>query len=192
MPAPLDLPVVLSAIRQGDRFAVDRLFAACYDELRQVAHGQRLRWSGDLTLDTTALVHEVYLKLSSGRPLDWADRAHFVATAARAMRHILVNYAERRAAAKRGGGALHVPLDEANPVPADGATELLALDEALRELAVNAPRQAQVVECRFFGGLGMRETAAALGISRATAERDWAQASAWLRARLTAAPTGGG
>jgi RNA polymerase sigma factor (TIGR02999 family) len=191
MSVPIDVSAVIAAIRSGDRDAVDRLFAAVYDELRRMARGQRLRWDGDATLDTTALVHEAYLKLVAGRSLEWADRAHFMAVAARAMRHILVNYAERGRTAKRGGGALHVSLDEANPVPAENADELLALDEALRALASVNPRQAQVVECRFFGGLGMRETAEAIGISRATAERDWTQASAWLRDRLEdRAPTG--
>jgi RNA polymerase sigma factor (TIGR02999 family) len=184
MSVPIDVSSVIAAIRSGDRDAVDRLFAAVYDELRRVARGQRLRWHGDTTLDTTALVHEAYLKLVAGRSLEWSDRAHFMAVAARAMRHILVNYAERGRTAKRGGDALHVSLDEANPVPAEHADELLALDEALLALASANPRQAQVVECRFFGGLGMRETAEALGISLATAERDWTQASAWLRDRL--------
>jgi RNA polymerase sigma factor (TIGR02999 family) len=184
MSVPIDVSAVIAAIRSGDRDAVDRLFAAVYDELRRMARGQRLRWDGDATLDTTALVHEAYLKLVAGRSLEWADRAHFMAVAARAMRHILVNYAERGRTAKRGGGALHMSLEEANPVPVENADELLALDESLHALASVNPRQAQVVECRFFGGLGMRETAEAIGISRATAERDWMQASAWLRERL--------
>jgi RNA polymerase sigma factor (TIGR02999 family) len=189
MSAPIEMPTVLAAIRRGDRDAVDRLFAEVYEELRRVARRQRLRWAGDSTLDTTALVHEAYLKLTAGQTLSWSDRAHFFAVAAQAMRHILVNYAERRRAIKRGGGALHVPLDEANPVPAESAEELLALDEALRALAAIHPRHAAVVECRFFGGLGMRETADALGISRSTAERDWDHASAWLRSRLEDRPS---
>jgi RNA polymerase sigma factor (TIGR02999 family) len=188
VPPASDITAVLRAVREGDSAAVDRLFAVVYDELRRVAHGQRIRWQDDATLNTTALVHETYLKLVGNSSQDWRDRAHFFAVAAQAMRHILVNYAERRVAAKRGGGAVHISLDEANPVPIEAAEELLALDEALQALARENARQAQVVECRFFGGLGIRETADALGISSATVERDWAAASAWLRRTLEGQP----
>jgi RNA polymerase sigma factor (TIGR02999 family) len=184
MRSAADMNVCLDAIRDGDREAVDRLFAIVYDELRRMAHVQRLRWQGDETMNTTALVHEAYLKLAGGGGDGWVDRAHFSAVAAQAMRHILVNYAERRLAARRGGGAEHVALDEANPVPAESAEELLALHEALERLGRVHERQARVVECRFFGGLPIRETAEALSVSTATVERDWAVASAWLRATL--------
>ena len=175
---------VLQAIRSGDSDAVDDLFRAVYDELRRIAHGQRRRWHGDETMDTTALVHEAYLKLVKQDEVDWHDRAHFYAVAATAMRHILTNYAERRLAAKRGGGSPHIPLDEANPISEEGAEDLLALNEALERLGEIDPRQSRVVECRFFAGLGIRETAEALGVSHATIERDWALASAWLRRAL--------
>jgi RNA polymerase sigma factor (TIGR02999 family) len=181
--SPSDLTAVLRAVSSGDRGAIDELFQAVYTELQSIAHGQRLRWQGDETLNTTALVHEAYLKLVR-QDVDWQGRAHFYAVAATAMRHILVNYAERRLAAKRGGGIPHVPLDEANPVPAEGAEDLLALNEALEKLGRLNERQSRVVECRFFGGLGIRETAQALGVSPATVERDWALASAWLRRAL--------
>lgn len=180
---PSDLTAVLRAVSSGDRSAVDVLFQAVYAELQRIAHGQRLKWQGDETLNTTALVHEAYLKLVK-QDVEWQGRAHFYAVAATAMRHILVNYAERRLAAKRGGGLPHIPLDEANPVPAEGAEDLLALNEALEKLGRLDERQSRVVECRFFGGLGIRETAEALGVSTATVERDWALASAWLRRAL--------
>jgi RNA polymerase sigma factor (TIGR02999 family) len=185
-----EITAVLKAIRRGDRSDIDRLFAAVYAELRKVSHAQRLRWSGDETMNTTALVHEAYLKLVRQDKAEWQDRAHFFAVAATVMRHILVNYAERRLAAKRGGGAAHIPLDEANPVPVESARELVALDGALQALSRANERQGQVVECRFFGGLGVDETAEALGVSRATVSRDWALASAWLRRTLDPPPAG--
>jgi RNA polymerase sigma factor (TIGR02999 family) len=179
-----DVTDIIRAMRNGDREAVDRLFAAVYEELRRIAKNHRRRWQGDETLNTTALVHEAYIKLVEQERADWTDRAHFCAVAARAMRHILANYAERRMAAKRGGGAQHVPLDDRNPVPQESAEDLLALDQALSTLSRMHERQAQVVECRFFGGLGIHETAEALGVSTSTVERDWTVASAWLRRAL--------
>jgi len=180
--------LVLRAVRDGDHEAIDRLFEAVYAELHQIARGQRRRWQGDETLNTTALVHEAYLKLVRQEDAEWPDRAHFFAVAAKAMRHILVNYAERRLAAKRGAGAPHVPLDEENPVPAESAEDLIAIHQALEALSRIHERQSKVVECRFFGDMGIGETAAALGVSPATVERDWAVASAWLRRTLDPAP----
>lgn len=190
--APGPATRLLRRARDGDREAFDRLFELLYDELRSAAHAQRGRWSGDYTLNTTALVHEAYMKLVGGEEQDWSDRGHFLAVASKAMRHILVNYAERRRAQKRGGEAEKVPLDEAregeafNPVPADAAEELIALDLALRKLEVENDRHARVVECRFFGGLPVEETARVLGISPATVKRDWKSASAWLHKRMVA------
>jgi RNA polymerase sigma-70 factor, ECF subfamily len=181
---PADVTLWLQEIRDGDRSRIDALFSAVYAELRRMAAGQRRRTCHGNTLNTTALVHEAYLKLVRQEQAEWQDRSHFYAVAATAMRQILVNYAERRLAAKRGGGAVHVPLDEADPVAPEAAPELLALDRALQELAALNERQARVVECRFFAGLGTRETAEVLAVSRATVDRDWAAASAWLRARL--------
>jgi RNA polymerase sigma factor (TIGR02999 family) len=183
-----EVTAVLRAIRNGDREAVDHLFHALYGELRRIAHGQRRQWQGDETLNTTALVHEAYLKLVGNEQAEWQDRAHFCAVAATAMRHILVNYAEQRLAVKRGGGAVHVPLEDGNPVPEDGAEDLLTLHGALERLSQANERQGRVVECRFFGGLGIRETAEVLGVSQATVERDWSLASAWLRDALDDAP----
>jgi RNA polymerase sigma factor (TIGR02999 family) len=154
--------------------------SAVYELVRRL----RGRWGGNETLNTTALAHEAYLTLVKQEETDWESRAHFFMVAARAMRHILINYGERRVAAKRGGGAVHVPLDDADLVAPEAAEELLALDEALDGLARVHERSSRVVECRFFGGFCIRETADTLAVSPATVERDWAFASAWLRRAL--------
>jgi RNA polymerase sigma factor (TIGR02999 family) len=186
-PHPSDLTEQLRLAREGDRDALDAVFAAVYEELRGLAKGQRRRWEGDHTLDTTALVHEAYLKLVGQEGGAWEDRAHFFAVAAKAMRHILVNYAEARRAQKRGGGAPVVPLEDAldsNPVGPDAADEILALDEALQRLGAMHERQSRVVEARFFAGLSIDETALALDVSPATVKRDWHLASAWLQREI--------
>jgi RNA polymerase sigma factor (TIGR02999 family) len=179
-----DLTGVLKAVGDGDADAADQLFRRVYGELHRIASGQRRRWGGNETLNTTALVHEAYLKLVNPDLAGWKDRAHFFAVAAKAMRHILINYAERQVAAKRGGGAVHVPLGENDLVSPDAAEDLLSLDEALTALAAVHERSSRVVECRFFGGFDIQETADALAVSPATVERDWAFASAWLRREI--------
>ena len=184
MLSPNEITERLRAAGHGDREALNEVFALVYDELRRRARAQRQRWSGDQTLDTTALVHEAYLKLVDQSRAQWNDRAHFLAVAAKAMRHVLVNYAEQYRAAKRGGGAPHVPLDESNPVSEEVADEVIALHEALERLADVSERQARVVEARFFAGLSVDETAAALDISPATVKRDWTLASAWLHREI--------
>ncbi len=184
MLSPDEITARLRAAAGGDREALNEVFALVYEELRRRARAQRRRWSGDDTLDTTALVHEAYLKLVDQSRAGWNDRAHFLAVAARAMRHVLVNYAEQRRAAKRGGGAPHVPLDESNPVSEEVAEEVIALHEALERLATISERQARVVEARFYAGLSIEETADALGISPATVKRDWQLASAWLHREI--------
>jgi RNA polymerase sigma factor (TIGR02999 family) len=184
MDSPADVTLILQAVREGDVRAADELFRIVYDKLHGIAAAQRFRWGGNETLNTTALVHEAYLKLVDQRQVDWASRAHFFSVAARAMRQILINYAKRQLAAKRGGGASHLPLSDAQLVAPEAAEELVALDEALQELASVHERSSQVVECRFFGGLGITETADTLAVSRSTVERDWTFASAWLRNRL--------
>jgi RNA polymerase sigma factor (TIGR02999 family) len=181
-----DLTAVLSAARQGDGEALDYLYAEVYGQLKQLAHAQRMYWEGDYTLNTTALAHEAYLKLIGQDQTGWEDRAHFLCVASKAMRHILVNYAERRRARKRGGGVETVSLDESNPIAPQTAQEILDLHAALERLAEISERPVQVVECRFFAGLTVVETAVALGVSRATVERDWTAASAWLRHELGA------
>ena len=172
----------------GDRSAGERLFARAYGELRRIAHRQRARWGDDRTLDTTGLVHEAYLKLAAPEAPRLEDRAHFYALAARAMRHVLANAARRRRTHKRGSGATVVSLDEhadavrdAMPLlTIDHADRVAELEEALTGLERVSERQCRVVECRFYGGLSIPDTAAALGISEATVKRDWAVAQAWL------------
>jgi len=161
------------------------LYAAMYDELQRIARTHRARWQGDDTLNTTALVHEAYLKLVNVDGL--TDRAHALAIASRAMRQVLVSYAIARHAAKRGGGAAHVPLDEHHLLSDDGADRVMALHEALSRLAARDERAARIVECRFFGGLSADETAEALGLSRATVGRSWRLARAWLHGEITGA-----
>jgi RNA polymerase sigma factor (TIGR02999 family) len=184
MPEPSDLSAILRAAREGDDEAMDQLFSLLYDELKSLARAQRQKWEGDYTLNATALVHEAYLKLVRPGRSGWEDRAHFLGVASKAMRHILVNYAERRRAQKRGGDGEPIPLEPSNPVAPGGEDGILALHEALDRLAGMDERQSQVVECRFFGGLTIRETASVLSVSTATVERDWVVASAWLRREL--------
>lgn len=176
---------LLAEVSDGNAAVVDELFALLYDELRAMAHRQRRRWRGDETLQTTALVHEAFLKLVDQERIAAESRAHFLAVAARAMRHILCNYARDRRAQKRGGAIEHVPLDESrDDAPDNFSSEptevLIALDEALRRLEQVDARQSKVVECRFFGGLTIEETATALGVSPRTVKRDWLVAQAWL------------
>ncbi len=180
---PDRITALLHAAQEGDREALDTVFAIVYEELRGLARVQRRRWHGDYTLDTTALVHEAYLKLVDA-DANWKDRGHFMAVASSAMRQILVNYAERRRAKKRGAGAEHISLEDSNPVKEETADEVLALNEALNALSQVSERQARVVEARFFGGLSLKDTAAALNISPATAKRDWALAKAWLHREI--------
>ena len=188
--APPTITGLLRAVEQGDRAAVEPLFALVYDELRLLARRQRRAWHGDFTLNTTALVHEVYLKVADQERLPAESRAHFFAVAAKAMRHILCNYARDRSRKKRGGGATHLSLEpEHEPVAArqlsDDQTDTLStLDEALQALERIAERQSRVVECRFFGGMSIDDTAVALGISPRTVKRDWIFARAWLRREM--------
>jgi RNA polymerase sigma factor (TIGR02999 family) len=185
----VEITVLLREAAEGDRAALDRAFEQVYGELRRLAGSQRRRWEGDYTLNTTALVHEAYVKMVGSNSARFKDRSHFLAVAARAMRQILVNYAERRRAARRGGGAAHVELDERmgefNPLTHEAAVEVLALHEALERLAEMNERQARVVEARFFAGLDLEGAAQAVGISLATVKRDWALASAWLHRELS-------
>jgi RNA polymerase sigma factor (TIGR02999 family) len=165
----------------GDPTAVAAVFPLVYDELRQLAHRQLRRESSGHSLNTTALVHEAYLKLVDQTRAQIRDRAHFFAVAATAMRRILVDHARRHGAAKRGAGAKRVPLEMVDGLAPDERADLLvALDAALVRLAALDERQARVVECRFFGGLTEEETAEALGTSARTVKRDWAKARSWL------------
>jgi RNA polymerase sigma factor (TIGR02999 family) len=175
---------ILKQARGGGSEAVDRLFPLLYEELRQVARHQLRGQSGDRTLNTTALIHETYLRLVDQTRVEWADRAHFFAYAARAMRAVLVDYARRRATRKRGGGAAHLALDD-RAIPVEAQADLLvALDDALTRLRALNERLSRIVECRFFGGMTEEETAEALGVSDRTVRRDWLKAKAWLYADL--------
>jgi RNA polymerase sigma factor (TIGR02999 family) len=182
---------LLENLQSGDPAAPDELFTVLYAEIRKLARRQRARWQGNYTLNTTALVHEAYLKLVDQDRVDVQSRAHFHALTARAIRHILCSYARERGAQKRGGGLERLTLDELK-LPVDGTggsdepwPDLAALDEALQRLQQIDARQAKVVECRFFGGLTIEETAIAVGISSRTVKRDWAMAQAWLHRELT-------
>ncbi len=179
---------LLLAYREGDRAAFDRLVPLVYDDLRRIARRQLGRKGNpDRVLDTTGLVHESYLKLVDGGRVDWQDRGHFLGVAARAMRQVVIGYARRQGAAKRGAGSQQTTLDEGMIAigAIDGQAEwLLALDAALTRLGEKNPRLAQVVECRFFAGLSEEETASALGVSLRTAQRDWMRARAWLQEEL--------
>jgi RNA polymerase sigma factor (TIGR02999 family) len=187
---------LLDVLAADDPATLDALIDLLHEELRLVAHRQRRRWHRDDTLGTTALVNEAYLKLRRQTRIDTATRDHFLALASRAMRHILSTYSEQRRTLKRGGGAVSVTLDDAraNAAAADdhahadaisaGEEIVSALDRALVKLEATHPRQCRVVECRFYGGLTVEQTADALRISPRTVKRDWAFAQAWLKREL--------
>ena len=180
------ITVLLSEVRQGNNDALGRLFPLVYEQLHALARVQRRRLPSD-TMNTTALVHEAFIKLAGSQQISVQDRAHFMAVAATAMRQILIGYARKRTATKRGSGQTPLSLDEVERALAtqpafDDATldALLALDRALTQLGEASGRQRRVVECRFFAGLSIEETALALDVSPATVKRDWAMAQAWL------------
>jgi|SRR5579872_764224 len=164
----------------GDEKARDQLIPLVYKELQRLAHYHLRRESSGHTLQTTALVHETYLRLCGQHELQWADRAHFFAVAARMMRRILVDYARRQGAEKRGGSAMRMPLDDALAIPVRQEIDLVALDDAIEQLHALDARKCQVVEMRFFAGLSAKQTAAALGTTEATVRRDWTIAKDWL------------
>lgn len=164
---------------------VAALLPIVYDELRRMARGRLRLERGELTLSTTELVHEAWLRLGRNEDVAARGRSYFFAAASQAMRRIVVEHARRRRRLKRGGGRTAVTLDETVAAPEGGDVDLLELEEALQELATVAARPAQVVECRFFGGLNAEETAQALGITPRTVHRDWAFARAWLYDHLT-------
>jgi RNA polymerase sigma factor (TIGR02999 family) len=168
----------------GNQEALEKLVPLIYNELRHLAHNCLYRERPSHTLQTTALVHEAYLKLIDQRDARWQNRAHFFAIAAQAMRRILVDSARRRTAVKRGGPAENLPLDEAANVSLEPDPILLPLDEALNKLAEIDPQQSRIVELRFFGGLTIEETAEVMSLSSDTIKREWAMARAWLRQTL--------
>jgi RNA polymerase sigma factor (TIGR02999 family) len=188
MPRQDEITRLLEAAGGGDSAALDRLFPIVYDQLRRMADRRLRAERAGHTLNPTGLVHEAYLKLGRLDRIDWKSRGHFYAIAARAMRNILVDYAIRRKAGKRGGDRQQVELDEAHLIAGEKADELLALHQALERLEALDPRQGQVVEYRFFGDLTIEETAQAMGLSPATVNREWAMARAWLSRELGAEP----
>lgn len=183
--SPKEVTQLLADWSHGDQSALDRLMPLVYDELRRLAHRHMARERGQHTLQTTALVNEAYLRLVEQKDVHWQNRAHFFAIAAQMMRRILIDYARKRGYAKRGGGAPHVPLDEAAVLSEERAANLIALDDALNSLAALDPQQCRVVELRFFGGLTVEETAAVLGLSVDKVKREWSTAKAWLAKQMS-------
>jgi len=184
MPAPKEVTQLLIAWGNGDREALDKLVPLVYDELRRIARRYMEREPAGHTLQTTALVNEAYLRLIEQKGMKWQNRAHFFAISAQLMRRILVSMARARHANKRGGDARQVSLDEALVISEERAAELVALDEAMNELAALDPRRSRVVELRYFGGLSVEETAEVLKISPETVMREWKRAKAWLYTEL--------
>lgn len=184
-PSPEQVTQLLVAWSGGDQAARDELMPLVYEELRRLAHQCMSRERPGHTLQTSALLNEAYLRLVDQKSINWQDRAHFFGIAARLMRQILVDYARKRRYAKRGGDARRVPLDEALIVSEERAADVVALDDALKSLAEVDPRQSQIVELRFFGGLSIEETAEVLAVSPGTVMRDWTLAKAWLRRAVT-------
>ena len=180
MVPPHDVTALLGDWSRGDRTALNQLLPLVYSELRRVAVRQLRKERADHTLQPTALVHEVFIRLVDQRQVDWQNRAHFFGVAANVMRRILVDHARRRSASKRGEGVSSVPIDEARDVAASDWMPVLALDQALDRLEKVDAELAKIVELRAFGGLTIEEAAQVLSVSPSTAKRDWRTAKAWL------------
>lgn len=182
----VDITAMLKAWSKGESTQPDEVFPLVYDELHRRAHSYLRRERLGHTLQTTALIHETYLKLREQHNFEWESRAHFFAICATLMRRILVDYAKTKHRAKRGGGAVHVPVEGLMLAASktDGI-DLLALDDALTRLAKLDPQQARIVELRFFSGFSIEDTAAVIGISPSSVKREWRAAKAWLRHELT-------
>jgi RNA polymerase sigma factor (TIGR02999 family) len=183
---------LLQSYRDGDEGAFGKLVPLVYDDLRRIARIQLRRLRPGQMLETTGLVHEAYLRLVDQKKAEWTHRGHFFAVAATAMRQILIDHARYLSRDKRGGGAAVLPLDERQVGLASRAQELIHLDLALNKLAGVDARQVRVVECRYFAGLTVEETAAALEVGQRTVEREWLKAKSWLRRELSGASPGGG
>lgn len=185
MPQPEEVTILLKAMTSGDENAPEKLLPIIYNDLRRLAGAYLSNERKDHTLQPTALVHEAYIRLVDWENVSWQNRAHFFAVAAQVMRRILVDHARGKKAEKRGGFGQLLSLDEAVSFQEKKDVDLVALDDALNELEKSDPRQAKIVELRFFGGLTIEETAEALRISPATVKNEWAFAKAWLRLELT-------
>ena len=179
-----EVTALLAQVGSRGPAAIDRLMSILYDELRRIASRQLRKERPDHTLETTALVHEAYVKLVGLDRISWQNRAHFLAVASQAMRRVLVDHAVSRRAQKRGGVRHKVPLDDVAPGHAQPVETLVALDTALHRLEQIDPRLSRVVECRYFGGMSVEEAAEALQVSPATIKRDWSVARAWLNREL--------
>ena len=176
---------LLRAWSRGDKSVLDQLYQLVYGELRRLAHRYMSRENPGHTLQTTALVNEAYLRLADAKDLNWQDRAHFFAVSATIMRRILIDEARARRAERRGGEAQQMAIDDILNIPQNPNNDLIALDDALKELAKNDERKSRVVELRYFGGLSVEETAEVLKVSADTVMRDWRLAKAWLLRELS-------
>jgi len=185
-PSSSEITQLLHAWRGGDQLALERLTPVVYEELHRMAKRYMSQERNGHTLQTTALVNEVYLRLVKVKEVDWQDRAHFFAVSAQMMRRILTDFARSQGYEKRGGGARHVPLDEAFTVSTESTVDLVALEQALTRLGETDARKSKVVELRFYGGMTVEETAEVLQISSETVMRDWSMARAWLQRELDA------
>ena len=179
-----DITQQLDLANDGDPEALRSVLALLYGRLRAIAHRQLAREAEGHTLETDGLVHEAYLRMLGVERVQWRDREHVLAMAARMMRRVLIDYADRRRAGKRGGGETAIQLDETLVAVEEHVDDIRAVDEALARLEAVNPRQGRVVECRFFAGLSIEETAGILGLSPATVKRDWIAARAWLNREL--------
>ncbi len=175
---------ILHDARAGDREVVDQIVPLLYDELSRIARAQRRRSPRAEALDTGSVLHEAYLRLVDQTSAVWEDRVHFLAYASRAMRSVLLDHARRHSRLKRGGDAVRVTLQDDDAVVTREAETIIAVDDALTRLAEEEPRLARVVECRFYGGMSEKETAAAVGVTGRTVRRDWLKAKAWLQDAL--------
>lgn len=184
MSAAHSVTQLLDQWNHGDREALDKLMPLIYEELRKMARRYMSQQNPGHTLQTTALIHEAYLRMVNQQEKHFENRAHFFGVAAQAMRHILVDYARARHTAKRGGGVRPISLEEAALVTPERAAELVAFDDALKELEKLSKRQSRVVELRYFGGLTVEETATVLDVSPETVMRDWSMARTWLHRAL--------
>ncbi len=183
-PSPHQVTQLLAKWSEGDQAALGELMPFVYSELRRLARHHLRRERPDHTLESAALVHEAYLRLTEQKKAHWKSRAHFLAVAAQLMRRILVDHARHHRAAKRGAGAVKLSLDAAVALPQQSSVDLLRLDDALGRLAKIDPAQSAIVELRFFGGLSIEETAEVLGVSPTTVKREWSTAKAWLYREL--------
>ena len=186
MADPQDITRLLRAAADGDSKSHEQLYESVYAELFEIAKRQRRNWKGNETINTMALLNEAYVKMSPRGSGDFNDRAHFFATAATAMRQILINYAEKSRRKKRGGDAIRITWTDALSIERETVDELLQIDALLHEMRDGNERASRVFECRVFGGMTIDETATALGVSAATVKRDWQYASSWIYSRLDA------